>query len=254
MKFWFIEDGEKQGPVEDYDLRAMIREGRISEDTRVWHEHAEGWEKASRVSLLQGEFDLAVKKVPEPPELPPPPILKWRRLGARWFDFLLYQLALIIIFRLGNMPILPDPDSPPQGGLVFLFLIPAVIMEGALLSSVGFTPGKWLMALKVTNRDGGTLSTGEAMMRSLRVWVLGLGMGIPLLIIFGHLVNLWLVKKRGAPLWDLGTGFRVPGAELETKKKTIFWGLFVSIGTAIMLLLWPEFKPLFDAQMAAQGK
>jgi|GEM_PF-2542122 len=36
MKFWIHRNGEKQGPIEDYEVRAMIREGEVERDTLVW--------------------------------------------------------------------------------------------------------------------------------------------------------------------------------------------------------------------------
>ena len=42
MILWIIQDGEKRGPLEDYEVREMIREGKVGRDTRVWHEGADG--------------------------------------------------------------------------------------------------------------------------------------------------------------------------------------------------------------------
>ncbi|MDA7539418.1 DUF4339 domain-containing protein [Akkermansiaceae bacterium] len=38
MILWIIKDGEKSGPLEDYEVREMIREGKVDRDTRVWHD------------------------------------------------------------------------------------------------------------------------------------------------------------------------------------------------------------------------
>lgn len=253
MKFWINRNGKKHGPIEDYELREMIRDGEVDGDTLVWFEDSDGWGKASEVALLRSEF--AEKELKPPPILiPPAPFLMWRRVGARWFDFLLYQLLVLIVFRIGGMPFIPNPDSPPGGMSIIALLLPVIIMEGALLSSLGFTPGKWLMGLKVTNREGGILSTGQAMMRSLRVWVLGMGMRNGLLIIFGHLFNLWVVKKRGVPLWDVVSGFRVPGTDLSTQRILTFWILAGALFSIFWILLWPEVQPFVEAEMARQGK
>ncbi|YCM44793.1 RDD family protein [Verrucomicrobiaceae bacterium 227] len=253
MKFWIHRDGKKHGPIEDYELRAMIRDGEVKDETLVWFEDADGWTKASEVALLSGEF--LVEEI-EPPPLPPPvtPFLMWRRLGARWFDFLLYQLLLLIVFRAGGMAFLSNPDVPQSGMAIIGLLLPVIIMEGALLGSIGYTPGKWLMGLKVTNSEGGLLSTGQATMRSLRVWVLGMGMRNGLLIIFGHLFNLWVVKKRGVPLWDVASGFRVPGRDLSTQRILTFWILAGALFSIFWILLWPELQPFVEAEMARQGK
>jgi uncharacterized RDD family membrane protein YckC len=253
MKFWINQDGEKKGPIEDYELREMIRDGEVNADTLVWYEDADGWGKASEVALLSSEFSV---KETEPPPVPvsPAPFLMWRRVGARWFDFLLYQLLILIAFRVGGMAFLPNPEVPQSGTGIIGLLLPVIIMEGALLSSLGYTPGKWLMGLKVTDREGKILSTGQATMRSLRVWVLGMGMRNGLLIIFGHLFNLWVVKKRGAPLWDVASGFRVPGTELSTQRILTYWILAAALFLIFWILLWPELQPFVEAEMARQGK
>ena len=160
MKFWINQDGEKKGPIEDYELREMIRDEEVNADTLVWYEDADGWGKASEVALLSSEFSV---KETEPPPVPvsPAPFLMWRRVGARWFDFLLYQLLILIAFRVGGMAFLPNPEVPQSGTGIIGLLLPVIIMEGALLSSLGYTPGKWLMGLKVTDREGKILSTGR---------------------------------------------------------------------------------------------
>lgn len=255
MQFWFIVDGEKQGPFEDYELRSMIREGRIEADTKVWFQDAKGWMKASEVRLLKGEFEV---EEPEPEKdeevVPPPPFLMWRRLGARWFDNLVYQTILVTFFRIGGIPIFPDLDQPPSGWTIIALLLPVIIMEAALISSIGLTPGKWLLNLRVTNHKGGLLTTGQAMMRSMRVWVLGMGMREPIILIFGHLFNFWIVKKRGAPLWDLTTGFRVSGKELTPQRVTLFWVMFFLLFVAFSMIVYPEAQQFSEAWQEKHGK
>lgn len=254
MQFWIIEDGEKSGPFEDYEVRSMIREGRVKAGTQVWFQDAGGWMDASKVRLLKGEFEKEEETVEVIKVLPPTPFLMWRRLGARWFDYLIYQTILVLVFRVGGIPIFPDPEQPPSGMTIIALLLPVIIMEAALLSSIGFTPGKWLLKMKVTNHEGGLLTTGQAMMRSMRVWVLGMGMREPLIMVFGHLFNLWIVKKRGVPLWDLTTGYRVPGKKLTTQRIVLYWVLFFALFTAFSAIVYPEAQKFSEAWQASQGK
>ena len=251
MQFWLIEDGEKSGPFEDYEIREMIGKGEITASRKIWHEGAEGWIAAREVRVLENEFEkIEVESPPVPEEeLVKPPFLFWRRFGARWFDFLLYHLILFVIFRVGGLTILPDPEAGRTMGRAFLMMVPLMIMEGALIGAFGYTPGKWLMSLRVTRPDGGLLSTGAAMMRSLRVWVLGMGMGDPILMPIGHLIALWLGKKKGSPLWDFPLGHRVDGEKPERKKIVAFFILFMVIFIAISVVLWPETKPLHEEMM-----
>ena len=49
MQYWLIEDGEKKGPLEDYEVRDMIRKGKVTGESKIWHEGADGWVSASEV-------------------------------------------------------------------------------------------------------------------------------------------------------------------------------------------------------------
>ena len=253
MRLWIIKDGEKEGPFEDYRIREMIREKTVTPETKVWHEGAEGWLVASEVGILKGEF---IEKEVTPPAMPleVPPFLAWRRFGARVYDYFLYQLFLVIFLRLGGFTLISDSASQASGWLMIGVLLPAILMEAALISSLGFTPGKWLMSLRVENALGEKLSTTYAVIRSMRVWVLGMGMMHPLLMMLGHGVALWFGLKRGAPLWDLHSGFRVPGGEMNSVRVLLYWVLLgLTIGL-IMLVMWPELGPLMEEEMKRRGK
>ncbi len=252
MLLWIIEDGEKKGPFEDYKIREMIREGEIEEDTRVWHEGAEGWLPAKEISVLEGEF---VKDEITPPPIPieMPPFLAWRRFGARVFDYFLYLLILVTVLRLAGFEPIPDQSSQGSAWFIIGALVPAILMEAALITSFGFTPGKWLMSLRVESHLGKKLSTSLALIRSMRVWVLGMGMMHPILIVLGHGVTLWFGLKRGAPLWDLHSGFRVPGSEVQSGRVLLYWVLLAAIIGAIMGLMWPELGSFLE-EMHRQGK
>ncbi|MDB4517897.1 DUF4339 domain-containing protein, partial [Akkermansiaceae bacterium] len=93
MILWIIKDGEKSGPLEDYEVREMIREGKVDRDTRVWHEGADGWLSASDLGVLASEFKVPKEKQ-EAIQVRPAPFRAWPRLGARMVDYLIYELIL----------------------------------------------------------------------------------------------------------------------------------------------------------------
>ena len=255
MLLWIVKNGEKTGPFEDYELREMIREGEVDGDTGVWHEGAEGWAAAREVEVLKGEF---VEKEVEPPPIPitivMPPFLAWRRFGARFFDLFLYLLIFATVLKLSGIQFPGDPSEQGSAWLILAQLVPAILMEGALVSSLGFTPGKWLLSLRVENILGQKLKTSHALVRSMRVWVLGMGMIHPLLMIIGHGVTLWFGLKKGAPLWDLHSGFRVIGAELKSGRVILYWILLVAVFGGLFAVAWPELGPLVEEEMRRQGK
>ena len=250
MIFWIIKDGEKCGPFEDYELREMIREGEVNEETRVWHEGADGWVPAPEIAVLAGEFE---KKVVLPPPIPLEisPFRPWLRLGARFFDYMLYTALLNGIFVLMGVSLV---RQDPSGWLIVAILVPAILMEGALVSSWGFTPGKWLLGLRVETLLKQRLTTGRALIRSMRVWILGMGMTEPILMFFGHCWSLWFGLKKGSLLWDLQSGFQVSSEKVSTKRLVIFWILLILIFGLKAALILPEVWPEIEEEMRRQGK
>jgi len=245
MQFWLIDNGEKSGPFEDYEIREMIRKGEVTAYRKIWHEGADGWISAKEVSVLQSEFEKAVEPLPIPEELlPKPPFLYWRRFGARWFDCSLYLVIIFGLFKAGGLTLGSENNEEVSMGDVFLIVLPFVIMEGALIGSFGFTPGKWLLSLRVTGPEGKLLSTGTAIIRALRVWVLGMGMGHLILLPIGHLIALWMGRKKGAPLWDFPLGHRVEGTPLIPGRVVTFFVLFTAIVVASVALRWSQFEPI----------
>ncbi|MDB4408661.1 RDD family protein [Akkermansiaceae bacterium] len=255
MDFWIIEDGEKRGPLPDYTLREMIRDGKVTSETKVWHEGASSWVSAQEVGILAREFELKSEPVILPPPLPNLPVppkaeILWRRLGARWLDFSLAILFFIALLRLTGFSLNSESDEVTSGWLLLAQFVPALILEGILIHLYGQTPGKYLMALSVESKERGRLKLGASVMRSMRVWVLGLGMGvIPLLGILGHGLALWMIRKKGAALWDLVPGHQVKGASLTPLKIVMFFLFFICIWGALIWVMWPYIEPEWEKAM-----
>lgn len=214
-------------------------------DHKVWHEGAEGWLRADEVGILEAEF--AEEEV-KPPPLPVErePFRPWRRFGARFFDFFLYNLILTAGKRMAGVSLLPEPGEGPSVWIIIGSLLPAILIECALLSSVGLTPGKWLLRMRVETMSGRLLTTGEAFVRSMRVWILGMGMGQPILMVLGHILSLWFGLKKGALLWDLQSGFEVRSEELNPRNITIYWIALLAMFVLSLWLVWPEVGPTYD--------
>jgi len=252
MKIWIIEEGEKKGPMEDYEIREQIRSGKITGETRCWYEGAPGWLPASEVHFFEKEFEEK-----EPVVLTPPPLpsqissgMLWRRLGARWFDIALYSCLLLFVMRLGGITMMTTPESQVSGWVFLAHFVPAIIFEGVLLHLFGASPGKMLLKLEVEDKDGKRLGLGAALMRSMRVWVLGVGMRMAILTLLGHGIALWMVKKKGAPLWDLVTGYRVKGEAVTGGRVAVFVSLLVGLFVLSTVIVWPEFGPLLFESIA----
>ena len=253
MEFWIIENGEKRGPFPDYTLREMIRDEKVTASTKVWHEGAEGWSEAREIGILRREFEKAEENS-EPKLITPPPMpqrvdwgIMWRRLGARWLDVSLSMLLFVSVARVAGISLKVESGDEISGWVIIIQFVPALIFEGILTHLFAKTPGKWLMGLSVETREGGRLALGASVMRSMRVWVLGLGMAIGPLMLIGHLLALWMVRKNGAPLWDLMTGYRVKGGGISPLRIVLFFVALMLVWASIVGVMWPYIEPEWDA-------
>lgn len=256
MQYWYEKKGEKIGPLEEFEFRDLIRENEITPDTLVWHKELEGWQEAGKVPSLRREFldedtepacrvttDESSER--ERPEVRAP-FLAIRRFGARWFDLILYQVLLVLIFRLAGQPMVPTNPEDATIWRLLLQIFPLAIIEGAFLNGKGASPGKMLLGLKVTTPEGRFLSVGAGLIRSLRVYILGMGMMIPWLTFFGHLIAFWMGSKRGFTLWDWTRRYQVQGSKIGLGRLVVFLFLLLGLMGLLSAIAWPEVRPLVE--------
>lgn len=107
----------------------------------------------------------------------------WLRFFARFFDLALYSAAWtavrLLLLRMGM-----------EGAVVMdtiLAYFTMLLLEPVLLSTWGYTPGKWIFGLEVRGGDGKRLTLGAAGYRTLLAMTWGMGLGVPLV----NLYRLW---------------------------------------------------------------
>ena len=215
MDIWIIRDGEKIGPLHDFEIRRKIETGELSPDTPAWHEGLTAWKSLDEIEIFSREFERVV--LPNTTELdnfrpefsnPPPPIKTYylRRFWARWFDLSLYTA----FWWLGMWFARQDIGAVwLNQWVMFSQLIPWFFIEPMLLHYFSTTPGKWLLGLRVVNTDGSRLDPAAATRRSLRVVFTGIGFGWGLLAVFCQALSLFTAKRLGTPLWDHVGGHQV---------------------------------------------
>ena len=103
----------------------------------------------------------------------------WRRFFARWLDLFLYG----VLWSAFGMLVLRF--NPPGG--VFFSLLGSylnygtmLVVEPLLLSTWGYTPGKWIFGLQVLDENGGKITWTDALARTWGVFAKGEGFGIPI--------------------------------------------------------------------------
>ncbi|MCV9942968.1 MULTISPECIES: RDD family protein [unclassified Rhizobium] len=202
MAEWYyaVEQNQK-GPVGEDELRELIESGQITSETYLWHEGMDAWQRATEHPEFASAFVA-------PPPLPvvqlskgPPPAFEprvggqgvvitsrpWPRFWARFIDNLIF--APLLGFCTVLLAALYAPDVYLQivtmnTGLFGLLLLPLVTLFLALcMITTGYTPGKAIVGVRVpvpVDRS----RIGFFLGREFKVWVAGLGLGIPFVALF----------------------------------------------------------------------
>jgi uncharacterized RDD family membrane protein YckC len=212
MEIWIIRDGEKTGPLHDFEIRRQIEAGQLASTTPAWHEGQAEWQPLGEIDLFKREFELAAARPadpgdqrPQPPPLPQPTRYS-RRFWARWLDLSLYS-GLWWLGMWGASQNIEATLANPW--IIFLRYIPWFVFETLLLQHFGTTPGKWLLGLSVSNLDGSRLNLAAATRRSGRVLFTGIGFGWSWLTIFCQALSLFTAEKLGNTVWDHVGGHRI---------------------------------------------
>ena len=227
MDIWIIRNGEKAGPIHDFEIRRKIESGELTRDTPAWHEGLDAWRPLREIAIFKDDFnwvhlgdlesgptheeeEAAILAAAGAPPLPTTPVL-WRRFWARWLDIHVYvAIWWLCMWASGR-----DIEAVLTNlWIMVVQLVPWFIAESILIHRFGTTPGKWLLGLRVTNVNGSLLSLAAATLRSFRVLVGGIGFGWSLLAVFCQTLSYFTAKRLGSALWDHAGGHRVEARPL----------------------------------------
>ncbi len=260
MDLWIIIDGEKSGPIHDFEVRRRILSGEFTAETPAWHEGMDTWKPLGEINLFQGEFREPPAAKPEPATttLRPPPLPQQpaysRRFWARWFDLTLYGGIWWICMWAARQNVEAALLNP---WIMFFQFVPWFLLEALLIHYTGTTLGKWLLGLRVTNLDGSRLSLAASTRRALQVMFTGVGFGWGLLALFCQALSYFTAKRLGTTLWDHTGGHRVlAGSHHPIRIITLVFLFFAAIQLQAVVLYptyvkllteqSPNLKPIFD--------
>lgn len=161
------------------------------------------------------------------------------RFLARSFDMLLYTLLWTVfqylVLRWHTMGGALDSLLTSYASLALMIFI-----EPLLLSTVGTTPGKAILGLKLRHEDGSRLSYGDGLARTFGVFADGYGYGVPVYNLVRG-VACYRASNRGEAMpWDEGLDYRV------RDEKVIRWVIYALAIVAGVLLLY---NVLLQAQL-----
>lgn len=234
MNLWIIRNGEKEGPLTDYEIRARIENGELDADTPAWHEPLDGWKTLGEIHL----FDHSLH--PQGPAANPTgnpagdnsaaPIQAHliRRFWARWLDLYLFSGLWWLAMWAGGRDI---GQLLSQPWIMLLHYAPWFAIEAVLVSRFATTPGKWLMRLKVLNLDGSRLSLQASILRAARVLLMGIGFGVQGLCLVCQGFACFSTRSHGRSLWDRAGGHFVDGPPVGQRR-------IAGYVAALILALW----------------
>lgn len=248
MDIWTIKNGEKIGPIPDYEVRHRIESGDFVATTPAWHDGLTEWTQLGKISLFEREFIPDSNTSPPPDEPATPSIFSKspsqptpktesyaiRRFWARWFDLYLYGGLWWLTIWATNRSI---EAALGNLWLMFFLYLPWFVLEILMIHCWATTPGKWLLGIRVINEDGSHLSLQQSSRRAARVFFLGIGMGWGVIALICQIFSLVAARRTGKPLWDLVGNHRVetkPLSPLRLAAYVIVLFLSLQLQTAVL--------------------
>lgn len=238
MSQWYYQQsGQQRGPVGENEIQSLLENQRLQPDTLVWREGMPEWRAADTLANFQA--------LPyAPPSTDPgtgvnwsgytpsgPQIRPWVRYWARSCDFLLFCTIGGAAIEFIWPPILEMNDTL----LGILMLVVYNFIEPLLLATIGTTPFKGLMGVRVRNADSSKLSYLRALHRMFSLWIRGQGLGVPLISFFTSISSYKRLTEKGATSWDQDGGFTVTHRTVGWWRWLILSGLLVGFCALIVL-------------------
>jgi len=214
MNHWYIEkDGAQQGPVSETQVLERLAAGELTKRTLLWRDGMEKWMPAGEIPSFSAAFAATTPSAAVSPYSPPtseaaaielpiatsgPQVRPWIRYWARTFD----TVVFVIVFGIVLGFLLPQILEIHDTVFNMIALAAMAFYESACLAIFSTTPGKALFRIRVCRRDGTPPGLGTALLRSLRVFIKGVGLGIPLVALITQIVGYQTLNRDGITSWD----------------------------------------------------
>lgn len=127
----------------------------------------------------------------------------WIRFWARTIDIsiILLPLGFIWFSLFPNIYRLDSKYACGFGYSIINFLIWAFI-EALLISKWGYTPGKWILNVKVRDKNSGNLIYNKSFKRILLVLLYGYGLCVPIISAIANIISYRTLVLKGITKWD----------------------------------------------------
>ncbi len=232
-----MQNGERRGPFRVFQVKEMIDRGEAAVTDLGWHHGMDAWLPLTEIDSLRAFVPRTTPPpLPEPDEEQPAdpqeamatpgdrPLLhgaetslsRWELFGTRalprFIARLLDDTLFFAFLTAGGVAarwLDPFTFAAPGAFLLIGQALVWVLVEASLLHRFGRTPGKWLLNLRVVDREGGPPSWPRALKRSFFICACAWAFGLQQLWIFGSAVSLMLFLNNGLMVWDYLASTRV---------------------------------------------
>lgn len=132
----------------------------------------------------------------------------WARFFARMIDYAIfgYIVSTLLDYILAYTMSVNSDTRYFSTVLSYISSILSVFLwifvESYLLTYVGFTPGKFLLNIKLILENNEKFSINKAFKRSILVWIRGMAFGLPLIELFTMAAQYIAVNKNNETSWD----------------------------------------------------
>jgi len=159
----------------------------------------------------------------------------WLRYLARNIDILFHSIIIIILYvgliflmrYLGQDVMLLTHMPKIIFSIIFLLLL--ILVESMILSHWSTTVGKKFLKIKISQEDTDKIVFLDALVRTLKVWVKGLGLGIPIVSFITQISAFNHLNNEGITSWDKDGRF------LVVNEKVAMWRIVLAIIVVVIL-------------------
>jgi hypothetical protein len=197
-KCWYYgSEGERTGPFTKQQVEDLVEEGVLTLESEVYSEVLGQWIQVVNIDepgpmIREHDLEDIVHEGEETRARP------WVRFFARGIDYIFFSLFLGIVSGLLRVPYF---NTSPLIGFLFMIFIWSFV-EAGFLMSWGTTPGKAILGVWVRKTNGHKLTYGEGLSRAFSVWLLGMGAGLPLVMIVTWIVACVKLSNNKVTSWD----------------------------------------------------
>lgn len=219
--WYYMQDNTPLGPVSWTRLQELAQSGMIGPRDLVRHEESLDWIFFANAELVEEtsgrSLSAPVEQVATGPIAPAgwtaTEISPWRRYGARMLDtstsgligviaiaFAWFVLAPISAERFFSL--LSGVSGRFADGIISTMI--AGLVNGILIGATGSSIGKAIFGIKVLTPHNEPIGIMAGWVREAKVWVIGLGLGIPVISLFTLIISYRRLTKKGETPWDHG--------------------------------------------------